>query len=154
LSENGDIKDLEDVWKKWKGKEPDMFLALASKYKDKAVEIREKPKPKPYKPPADSEAADPAADPAEEATPSEEAPAPPTDPEGDAYLEKRRQLNEKKRKASQDEDYDLALSINEELKEAKDKEMARLKAVKNKAIEEEDFITAKAVKARIAKLEL
>jgi len=30
----GEIKDVEEVWKKWKGKEASMFLALASKYKD------------------------------------------------------------------------------------------------------------------------
>lgn len=51
LDENGDIKDIDDVWKKWKGKEPAMFQALASKYKEKAVTIKEKPKPPPYKPP-------------------------------------------------------------------------------------------------------
>lgn len=32
----GEIKDVEEVWKKWKGKEASMFLALATKYKDKA----------------------------------------------------------------------------------------------------------------------
>lgn len=51
LDDNGDIKDIDDVWKKWKGKEPAMFQALASKYKEKAVTIKEKPKPPPYKPP-------------------------------------------------------------------------------------------------------
>lgn len=51
LDENGDIKDVEEVWKKWKDKEPAMFQALATKYKDKAVTIKEKPKPPPYKPP-------------------------------------------------------------------------------------------------------
>merc|ERR1712187_980427 len=51
LDDNGEIKDLADVWKKWKGKEPQMFQALATKYKAKAVEIRVKPKPPPYKPP-------------------------------------------------------------------------------------------------------
>merc|ERR1740121_2939479 len=61
LDDMGDIKDVEDVWKKWKGKEPDMFLALATKYKDKAVEMRVKPKPPPYTPPKktdDEDAAD------------------------------------------------------------------------------------------------
>ena len=34
LDEKGEIKDVEEVWKKWKGKEPSMFMALATKYKD------------------------------------------------------------------------------------------------------------------------
>lgn len=51
LDASGEIKDLAEVWKKWKGKEPDMFKALATKYKKKAVELRVKPKPPPYKPP-------------------------------------------------------------------------------------------------------
>merc|ERR1711957_1111695 len=51
LGKDGEIKDLEDVWKKWKGKETDMFRALATKYKAKAVQIKTKPKPPPYKPP-------------------------------------------------------------------------------------------------------
>jgi len=51
LDDSGEIKDIEQVWKKWKGKEPHMFQALATKYKAKAVTIKEKPKPPPYKPP-------------------------------------------------------------------------------------------------------
>jgi len=54
LDEAGEIKDIDDVWKKWKGKEPQMFQALAAKYKAKAVTIKIKPKPPappPYKPP-------------------------------------------------------------------------------------------------------
>merc|ERR1719281_1787167 len=53
LDDKGEIKDLEEVKKKWKGKEAQMFLALTMKYKDKAIEIRQKPKPKPYSPPKD-----------------------------------------------------------------------------------------------------
>lgn len=30
----GEIKEVEEVWKKWQGKEASMFMALASKYKD------------------------------------------------------------------------------------------------------------------------
>merc|ERR1719188_2439519 len=59
LGKDGEIKDVEEVWKKWKGKEPDMFMALASKYKTKAVDIRANPKAKtpPFKPrPVDEEA--------------------------------------------------------------------------------------------------
>merc|ERR1719210_1331003 len=52
LDKKGEIKDVKDVWKKWKGKESDMFMALATKYKEKAVEMRVRPKPPPYKPPS------------------------------------------------------------------------------------------------------
>merc|ERR1711920_586861 len=51
LDGKGNIKDLDDVWKKWKGKEPQMFRALATKYKKKSVTMKTKPKPPPYKPP-------------------------------------------------------------------------------------------------------
>jgi len=51
LDSKGEIKDPAEVWKKWKGKEPQMFQALASKYRQKAVQIKEKPKPAPYTPP-------------------------------------------------------------------------------------------------------
>ena len=34
LFARGEIKEVEEVWKKWKGKEASMFMALASKYKD------------------------------------------------------------------------------------------------------------------------
>lgn len=51
LDDAGEIKDIDDVWKKWKGKEPAMFQAMATKYKDKAVTRKVKPTPPPYKPP-------------------------------------------------------------------------------------------------------
>jgi len=51
LDDAGEIKDIDEVWKKWKGKEPAMFQALATKYKAKAVTIKVKPAPPPYKPP-------------------------------------------------------------------------------------------------------
>jgi len=54
LDDQNEIKDLDDVWKKWKGKEPAMFQALATKYKAKAVKIKVKPTPPPpppYTPP-------------------------------------------------------------------------------------------------------
>merc|ERR1719272_2570151 len=49
LNDSGEIKEIEEVWKKWKGKEPQMFQALATKYKEKVVTRKEKPKPPPYK---------------------------------------------------------------------------------------------------------
>lgn len=51
LDGKGEIKDPAEVWKKWKGKETQMFQALATKYRQKVVQIKEKPKPPPYKPP-------------------------------------------------------------------------------------------------------
>merc|ERR1712217_947142 len=51
LDGKGNIKDLDDVWKKWKGKEPQMFQALATKYKKKSVTMKTRPNPPPYTPP-------------------------------------------------------------------------------------------------------
>merc|ERR1712194_693413 len=45
IDEFGIIKDRYDVWKKWTGKETEMFRALATKYKKKSVTIKTKPKP-------------------------------------------------------------------------------------------------------------
>merc|ERR1711964_203489 len=110
LDKSGDIKDVAGVWKKWKGKEPDMFLALATKYKQKAVEVRIKPKPPPpppYKPPsADGEPEDtseetsyepPSPQPREEAANADSA-----DEGFDAKLS---DLEAKKLKAAEDEEY-------------------------------------------------
>jgi len=44
LNSEGTLKDPDSVWDKWRGKEPDMFYALYSKYKDKAVTVPPKPK--------------------------------------------------------------------------------------------------------------
>merc|ERR1711920_32036 len=155
LNKKGEIKDVEEVWKKWKGKEPDMFLALASKYKDKAVEIREKPKPPPYKPPSeydvdgDAETANEAGSKADAAAPE---PAAPEDPEEIAFKEKRIALMTKKREAKEAEDYDTAGEAKEELEELVKAEEARLTAKKKQAIADEDFIEAKKIKQRLAKL--
>lgn len=172
LNNDGEIKDLDEVWKKWKGKEAEMFLALATKYKEKAVEIRAKPKPPPYKPPKNegkAGAADPLFsedDSRQEKT--QEAHLDESEKEGEttaaddisadaateAFDKKRRELEKKKRKAADDEDYDLALELKEELKDIAKKEAGRLTALKKQAIEDEDYVAAKRYKQRIEKLEL
>merc|ERR1740121_2642711 len=119
LDDMGDIKDVEEVWKKWKGKEPDMFLALATKYKEKAVEMRVKPKPPPYKPSPQSDV-DTDAETSSEAGATADAaeappePAAPEDPEEVAFKEKRTALMTKKRQAKEEEDYDTAGEAEEE----------------------------------------
>jgi len=168
LNSAGEIKDVDDVWKKWTGKEPDMFMALATKYKAKAVEIRVKPKPPPYKPPpagGDEEAAEGAAaadDGAGDAEGSggsggsgggkEDRAEPQADPEEGAFDEKLAALEAKKSKAKADEDYDAAAQAKEEARALAKEEIKRLKEKKAKAVEEEDYLTAKRVKARMAKL--
>lgn len=178
LDKKGEIKDVDEVWKKWKGKESEMFMALATKYKDKAVEIREKPKPPPYKPPPKDEdkaydgryddAADESASEAEAASSSEDTseqsePAPGAEetPEGDSsdaeveeYEKKAAELRKKKNQAIEDEDYDAAQGVKDELKELTKKEVERLKVLKSRAIEDEDYIQAKRLKARLSKLDL
>lgn len=159
IDTNGEIKGLDEVWKKWKGKESEMFMGLGIKYKDKAVEIRQKPKPPPYTPPADSKADttsedDPPVSEAEEASPP--SPPPPhektsEDPEGEAFLEKKSELEAKKKKAAMDEDYDHAEEIKDEIKTISKKEKDRLESLKKKAIAEEDYLAAKAWKRRLEK---
>eukprot|EP00929_Paragymnodinium_shiwhaense_P092998 TRINITY_DN53029_c0_g1_i2.p1 TRINITY_DN53029_c0_g1~~TRINITY_DN53029_c0_g1_i2.p1 ORF type:complete len:359 (+),score=81.48 TRINITY_DN53029_c0_g1_i2:49-1077(+) len=40
LDENGNVKDVEKVWNKWQGREPELFLELTRKYRDEAVDLR------------------------------------------------------------------------------------------------------------------
>lgn len=157
VDSSGEIKGLDEVWKKWKGKESEMFMGLGIKYKDKAVEIRQKPKPPPYTPP-DSKAD---AAPEEDTSTSEveeeaAAPSPPQkteadDPEGDAFLDKTKELEDKKKKATADEDYDLAQEIKDEIVAVSKKEKERLEEVKKQAIADEDYLKAKLVKRRLEK---
>eukprot|EP00441_Pelagodinium_beii_P039500 CAMPEP_0197636134 /NCGR_PEP_ID=MMETSP1338-20131121/11743_1 /TAXON_ID=43686 ORGANISM="Pelagodinium beii, Strain RCC1491" /NCGR_SAMPLE_ID=MMETSP1338 /ASSEMBLY_ACC=CAM_ASM_000754 /LENGTH=348 /DNA_ID=CAMNT_0043208323 /DNA_START=75 /DNA_END=1121 /DNA_ORIENTATION=- len=138
LDKAGEIKDLDEVWKKWKGKEPSLFMALFTKYKDKSVTIKEKPKPPPYKPPPkeeeDSEVEEPAQPTAEE---SEE------DDGVDNFGKSLKELLEQKEKAKKDEDFDLAEEIKEKVDKLKAEELEKLKAKKAQALEEENFLEAK-----------
>lgn len=165
LNKKGEIKDLDDVWKKWKGKESEMFMALATKYKDKAVEIRVKPKPPPYTPPKEDTSADDseadAGSTSEEESQQSEAPSAPEpaesptpDAEAEEFEKAKKALNEKKSKAIEDEDYDAAQQVKDDLRELTKKEVERLKVLKGKAIDDEDYLQAKLLKARLAKLDL
>merc|ERR1712039_200769 len=42
LDDQGNIKGAEDVWKKWQGREPELFYELTRKYIDKALGMRER----------------------------------------------------------------------------------------------------------------
>jgi len=158
LDDMGDIKDVADVWKKWTGKEADMFMALATKYKEKSVEMRVKPKPPPYKPPPKMDGEDgtdaDSADDSWTAPPSEEPakPAEKADPEEAAFKEKRAALLTKKRVAKEEEEYDLAGEAKEELEQLVKAELDRLNAKKKQAIEDEDYKEAKRIKNRLEKL--
>jgi|EP00927_Polykrikos_kofoidii_P081070 hypothetical protein len=179
LTKKGEIKDAKDVWKKWKGKEPEMFMALAQKYKDKAVDIRTAPKPAPWKPPADFE--DPLKDSGldkdldeatkgwkddlysdgfrkdkeADATVADEPPVPVVsvvDEEWRAFEKKRVELDAKKKKAAADEEYELADQAKSEAKELAAKEVERLIARKKEFIKTEDYLEAKATKVRAEEL--
>eukprot|EP00929_Paragymnodinium_shiwhaense_P109081 TRINITY_DN75455_c0_g1_i1.p1 TRINITY_DN75455_c0_g1~~TRINITY_DN75455_c0_g1_i1.p1 ORF type:complete len:358 (+),score=140.33 TRINITY_DN75455_c0_g1_i1:85-1158(+) len=158
LDADGNIKDVEEVWKKWKGKEGDMFVALATKYKAKAVEIKPKPK---YEPPGDFGADDlkdfgSAAAEEEPEAAKEDVPPPPKelDEDDEAFEKARRKLKIKQTEAAEDEHYDVAQSAKEEVEELVKKELERLKAKKTKAIDDEDFAEAKRLKKRLEKVEL
>jgi len=160
LDDMGDIKDVAEVWKKWSGKEPDMFMALATKYKEKAVEIREKPKPKqgtyrsePKTMEASSEGdADSFSFDRDAASEEPAAPAEPEDPEEITFKEKRVAMETKKRKAKEEEDYGVAGEVKEELQALVKAEQERLTAKKKQAIADEDFQAAKKLKQRIERL--
>jgi len=147
LTEDGEIKDVEEVWKKWKGKEADMFMALATKYKAKAVEIREKPKPPPYTPPEEDTPATPNAD--MDATSDGDSAS---DEGASSYDRQRAELAARKRKAVEEEDYDAAQDLKTQLESLTEAELKSLKEKKAKAIESEDFLAAKKIKDRIARL--
>lgn len=40
LDDNGDVRDIDAVWKKWKGREPELYFELTRKYSAQALEIR------------------------------------------------------------------------------------------------------------------
>lgn len=42
LDESGEIRNSSSIWEKWRGNEPQLFYALARKYRRKAVQIRKK----------------------------------------------------------------------------------------------------------------
>lgn len=150
LDDAGEIKDLEEVKKKWKGKESQMFLALTMKYKDKAIEKREKPKPKPFEPkdPVDPpEGTDGGGD-------ADSGGTPPEDEADDAAEKKIESLKADKAAAVESEDFEKAAKLKDEIESLKKEEIARLQKAKADAVAEEDFPKAKQLKARIQKLEL
>lgn len=164
LNSDGEIKDVDEVWKKWKGKEAEMFVALGTKYKAKAVEIKEKPKPPPYKPPPKDDSFSDTANSDDYASDynaeAEATPEPPpaaaraADPEDEVFVTTLKELKQQKQKAAQDEDYDAADEAKEKSVALKQAEAKRLNAKKKTAIADEDFVEAKRIKALIAKHEL
>jgi len=149
LNDDGEIKDVDEVWKKWKGKEASMFTALATKYKEKAVKLEEKPTPPPYKPPEASRETS-----SSSPSSSSEEPEVEADAESQAFEEKLKDLLDKKEAAKTEEDFDKAEQLKDKVEELKSAERSRLKAKKDEALKQENYLEAKALKARIAKLEL
>lgn len=153
LTADGEIKEIGSIWKQWKGKEPEMFMTLTTKYKDKAVQIRQKPKPKPYTDP-DTRGA------ASSDTEKGDAPEPRGagvelgDEDDGGFAAKLRDLEERKARAKDAEDYDLAQELKDEAVSLKREEVQRLTSEKDAAIAAEDYLQAKKLKAQISKLEL
>lgn len=149
LDSNGDIKDLGEVKKKWKGKEAQMFLALTMKYKDKAIERREKPKPPPYTPPNDDTQSG-----SEEVTDADADMSSDNADEAESANEKKiASLHTEKAEAVAKEDFDKAQQIKEDIDSLTKEEVSRLQKAKEDAVAEEDFLKAKQLKAKIDKLE-
>jgi len=88
-----------------------------------------------------------------EAEPPPPPPKPVLDADDEAFETKLKGLVDKKKNAAADEEYDLADEAKDQIAEMKSQEAKRLKAVKAKAIDEEDYPEAKRVKQRLAKLE-
>lgn len=151
LNGDGEIKDLAEVKKKWKGKEPDMFLALTMKYKDKAIERREKPKPPPYTPPSPKD--DEGSNEKDYSADSDSGASADSDEAENENEKKIASLKAEKEEAVAKEDFDKAQQIKDEIDSLTKEEVSRLKKAKNDAVAEEDFLKAKELKARIDKLE-
>jgi len=73
--------------------------------------------------------------------------------EDEAFEKSHRKLITRKKEAAEDEDYDLAHKIKEELQELKANEKVRLNAAKTMAIDDEEYKEAKRIKSRIARVE-
>jgi len=161
LDAEGEIKDLGEVKKKWKGKESEMFLALTTKYKDKTIERKIKPKPPPYTPPvkkdgeedSSSGSSDSGSGSSDFEDITEEVHKDPEDQESRGE-KKIARLKTEKLEAVEKEEFDKAGDIKEQLAKLIPLELDRLKKAKEKAVEDEEFLKAKSLKARIEKLEL
>lgn len=178
LDKSGKIKDTKSIWKTWKGKEPEMFFELTKKYRKEAVEIRVKPKPKYDKydnkdfgestasgasaseEEADSVGADSGgttdgvdADGAQKAEAPGASTEEPAEADDGGFSLKARDLEARKERAKEDEDYDLASQLKDELMELKRAEIKRLSSEKTAAIAAEDFLKAKQLKAKIKQLD-
>jgi len=156
LDSNGEIKDLEQVKTKWGGKEPEMFLELTKKYKTKAIDKRTKPKPPPYTPPPSDSPLPEEYDVRDgtQSQPDTEAEPPAEEPEDSSGFQAQLKiLEDKKAKAVEDEDFDKAGILVDEIKEIKKSEVERLRKEKTQAIADEDYLKAKTLKKRIAALD-
>lgn len=159
VDSSGGIKDLDDVWKKWKGKEADMFLALGNKYKKQAVQMRQKPKrDNPYAKDSfakdkksDASASEAAPDKSRDAADAEQDVA--EDDDAAAFTRKRAALERQKQDAKKNEDYDAAGEAKEEIAELTRQEVERLAALKDAAVAEERYMDAKRLKQQLKKLE-
>lgn len=162
LDQQGNIKDVEAVWKKWKGREPELYFELTKKYNTSALEVKDWPEAEVNRWKAKEEDDRKAAEEEEavfQAAEEERAKAAQRFAE---EQERVRQEAEEKHKRQQAEREEAAekRAAEEEAKKAKRKaekekreklrkEVDRLREEKKKAIAAEDYMLAKTLKAQL-----
>lgn len=164
LDDYGQVRGADDVWKKWRGREPELFFELSRKYAAEAVEFRPRPGaagPAPLGP-APGAAAPRARSPAEEEAAARR------QAEEDEHLRQRAEELEQlqamqealARREAEDEAQERELERRRQQEEEAAEALARrrwdvaqLRAEKADAVAREDYLRAKALKAQLAALD-
>jgi len=144
LNEDGQVRDVEEVWKKWHGREAELFFELARKYSAESVEFRSHSEEELARWRAEAEQAEELArrrqDEEERLRRAEE-----------EELARRQAADELASRQAEEEE--LARSKHEEELSRRHTVVAQLRAEKASAIASEDFLRAKALKAQILELD-
>eukprot|EP00930_Biecheleria_cincta_P011382 TRINITY_DN114157_c0_g1_i1.p1 TRINITY_DN114157_c0_g1~~TRINITY_DN114157_c0_g1_i1.p1 ORF type:complete len:268 (-),score=77.01 TRINITY_DN114157_c0_g1_i1:130-861(-) len=153
LDEHGGVKNIDQVWKKWQGREPELYFELTRKYMLEAVDLRNRSSQELYaalhRDRVDAAATWEARTQEEGAAPSENDAASAADRAAEVVeKELERRLAEERQLAEEE----LARRQAEEELARKHKEIAQLRAEKEAAVAAEDFLRAKALKVRLAEL--
>lgn len=173
LDEHGNVKDVEQVWKKWQGREPELFFELTRKYVVEAVDIVPRPAEElaRWRAKEEEELARWQAEEEEEVRREKEK------AEQDLAFQKAKEEEEvarQQRKEERDREFaeeqarrqaeadelarreaeaELARKQAEEELARRRAEMARLQAEKTAALADEDYLRAKSLKAQIMELD-
>lgn len=141
LDEHGNVRGVEEVWKKWQGREPELFFELTRKYRAEALEIRVRPEEELTRWRREEELARRRAE--EHGRADEE----------EATRLRAEQEELARRQRAQEELEELARRQAEAETERRRAEVAQLRAEKEAAIAQEDFLLAKALKAKLSELD-